>query len=90
MSLDEFKKVHTRLVDGRYSLNEKSNYDCVFLKEKKCTIYEVRPVQCQTFPWWPGNLQSKERWNSAAASCEGITPSAPKVNFNDIQDGLRR
>ncbi|HEY1406462.1 MAG TPA: YkgJ family cysteine cluster protein, partial [Spirochaetota bacterium] len=25
---------------------------CVFLKEKKCLINDVKPKQCATFPFW--------------------------------------
>src|SRR5436190_19900922 len=53
-------------------------YDCIFLEEVKasrrvggeevtftkrqCTIYPVRPLQCRTWPFWDGNLASKEAW----------------------------
>ena len=40
--------------DGLYTLKDKEDVlECIFLKEKKCSIYQVRPIQCQTFPWWP-------------------------------------
>ena len=42
--------------------NAKENGDpedelaCVFLtKTKKCSIYPVRPLQCLTYPFWPGD-----------------------------------
>lgn len=28
------------------------NYNCIFLSGNKCDIYEVRPKQCRTFPFW--------------------------------------
>ena len=38
---------------------------CVFLGDdgKLCGIYEARPVQCRTYPFWPNILQSMESWN---------------------------
>ena len=62
------------------------NYDCVFLKEipvppggevpeqpkKVCTVYESRPLQCRTWPFWEGNLTSRRRWNETARRCTGI------------------
>jgi Fe-S-cluster containining protein len=90
VSKEEFMETHVRYVDGRYSLKEKSNFDCVFLQEKRCMIYSVRPIQCQTFPWWPANLQSPERWKGAAQSCEGITQDAPLVSFRDIEENRQR
>ena len=36
---------------------------CVFLSEDMtCTIHEVRPAQCSTYPWWPDVLESAEAW----------------------------
>ena len=34
---------------------------CVFLGEKGCVVYEARPEQCRTWPFWPENL-TKEVW----------------------------
>jgi Fe-S-cluster containining protein len=90
ISKDEFMKTHVRHVDGKYSLKEKSKYDCIFLKDNRCTIYSVRPTQCKTFPWWPANLQSPERWQGAAKSCEGITPDAPLVHFPEIDENRQK
>lgn len=57
-----------------YRLNEEpANGRCVFFKEGAgCSIYEVRPQQCRTWPFWLGNLRSMERWRAAARNCPGI------------------
>lgn len=45
-------------VGYKFSINERkvgpSNYACVFfdLEKKQCSIYEARPEQCRTFPFW--------------------------------------
>lgn len=88
LSIDEFSRKYLRIVDGRIALLERANYDCIFLKDKKCQIYSVRPKQCRTFPWWKQNLQSEEDWQNAAKICEGINPNAPLVQFNVIQKNL--
>ena len=42
----------------KYSIKEKkisnNNYACIFfdLEKKQCSIYEARPQQCRTFPFW--------------------------------------
>ncbi len=73
ISVAEFVKRYLRRVGERWALLEHPvNYDCIFLKDKKCSIYQVRPKQCRTFPWWMGNLQSKADWEHAATYCEGI------------------
>ena len=57
----------------------------IFLKDKKCQIYSVRPTQCRTFPWWPQNLKSEKEWQEAARYCEGIHPEASLVPFETIE-----
>ncbi|MCL2044073.1 MAG: YkgJ family cysteine cluster protein [Treponema sp.] len=55
----------------RLSLKEKSNYDCIFW-DKVCTVYNVRPLQCRTFPFWDSVLCSKDAWENTGQSCPGI------------------
>lgn len=55
-----------------YSLKERENGDCIFLRGVKCGIYEVRPRQCRTYPFWVENVRSPEAWKKAAAECPGI------------------
>mmetsp|Transcript_5258 Transcript_5258/g.10108 ORF Transcript_5258/g.10108 Transcript_5258/m.10108 type:complete len:270 (-) Transcript_5258:70-879(-) len=45
-------------------LREKGN-SCVFLGDdgKHCSIYEARPHQCRTYPFWPNLLKSSESWD---------------------------
>ncbi|MEI8124617.1 MAG: YkgJ family cysteine cluster protein [Parachlamydiaceae bacterium] len=91
MTVKDFGKRYLRSVYGRYSLVEKKEtYDCIFLKDKKCQIYQVRPTQCRTFPWWAENLKSPEAWKEAAKHCEGISCDAPVVPFEEIQPQLER
>ncbi len=62
---------------GMLSLIEKKNGDCVFWEDGQgCTVYEVRPTQCRTFPFWPEVLESKESWDEHAQSCPGMTRAA--------------
>jgi Fe-S-cluster containining protein len=37
-----------------------------------CGVYAARPLQCRTWPFWPGNLASEEQWNAAAVRCHGM------------------
>lgn len=89
---DLFRRKYLRQKNVRYSLIEikSEEYNCVFLKDNKCSIYPVRPMQCRTFPWWQTNLSSKEAWKKAAEICEGIQVDAPKVELKTIQDELSK
>jgi Fe-S-cluster containining protein len=87
ISIDEFVRRYARKIFGRFSLIEnKVNFDCVFLKNKQCQIYEARPQQCRKFPWWKEILQSKECWDETGKRCEGINhPDAPLVSLKEIE-----
>lgn len=91
ISPEDFVKKYTRHVHGRLSLLEHSKtFDCVFLKDKKCTLYHARPRQCRTFPWWPENLKSPKSWKEAAKGCEGIEhPDAPVISLEEIKQNLK-
>lgn len=47
---------------------------CVFLDAEAnlCTVYDARPTQCRTFPFWPELLRAG-RWTAEARRiCEGV------------------
>ena len=74
ISFDEFTFKYIKKVRYKYSLIEKrdgENYECIFFdsKSKKCTIYEVRPKQCRTFPFWDN---FKKNIDEVVKECPGI------------------
>jgi uncharacterized protein len=73
LSVDEFEKKYVRKVTGRRSLVEYPNGDCVFFDTEKrnCSVYEARPRQCRTWPWWNSNLESEEAWRETCQVCPG-------------------
>jgi Fe-S-cluster containining protein len=70
VSTTVFTKKYCLKHDGYYYLGE-SEKQCRFLEGKRCGVYEARPNQCRTWPFWPEHLQSKS-WNEALAFCKGI------------------
>lgn len=92
MKPEEFVRRFVRLVGDRLSLIEvakEGQYNCVFLEGNRCRIYEKRPRQCRTFPWWSQNLESQKAWEAAARECEGINHSeAPIISLEEIQKNL--
>jgi Fe-S-cluster containining protein len=70
----EFRNNYTRPMGrGVISLIEKENQDCiVFKKEEGCTVYNDRPRQCRTWPFWRSNVYSPERWKRGAERCPGM------------------
>jgi uncharacterized protein len=72
---------YCRKTGGQFSLRERRNpqgqYDCVFLEtaeggKRTCGVYQSRPLQCRTWPFWEGNLRTKESWKTAGVRCYGI------------------
>jgi len=53
------------------SLKERSNYDCVFWNST-CLVYEARPLQCRTYPFWPFLVEDEKRWKEESNRCKGI------------------
>lgn len=84
----DFLKKYCRFVDGRYALLDKAQSDdCLFLQDKKCSIYEARPTQCRTFPWWVQHLRDEKDWEEASQRCEGINhKDAPLVPALHIEE----
>jgi hypothetical protein len=83
--------------------NARGEFDCIFLREEKtgdarkgqvvftkrtCTIYNFRPLQCRTWPFWEGNLRSPESWRNAAERCHGMN-NGSRVFAAEQIDALR-
>lgn len=73
LSLEEFQEKYVRQVGKRFSLTEFANGDCVFLdgETRRCKVYENRPRQCRTWPFWDSNLRSPQTWESTCRVCPG-------------------
>ncbi|MBN1408373.1 MAG: YkgJ family cysteine cluster protein [Calditrichaceae bacterium] len=72
ISEDEFLQYFTRIIDDQICLVNGEDEHCVFLENHKCNIYEVKPLQCRTYPFWPENLKSKSRWQLTCNECPGV------------------
>ena len=73
MDFEEFREMYARKIGIRYSLKEFPNGDCVFFDNEKrtCNVYEARPRQCKTWPFWDSNLKTKEDWEQTCEECPG-------------------
>lgn len=73
MTVTAFEEQYVRKVGVRRSLTEYASGDCVFFdgKTRKCTVYEARPRQCKTWPFWDSNLRSPETWKQTCDVCPG-------------------
>lgn len=79
--VETFMERYTHETPEGQSLREHlthEGYDCVFLDRETlpgkavCSLYEARPLQCRTFPWWPEHLKHPRDWQRLSRTCEGI------------------
>lgn len=78
LSEDWFKRRYLKRLDsGELTIVLGADGRCSFLNEAgQCSVYEARPTQCRTYPFWPEVLRSKASWKAEAARCEGIERGA--------------
>jgi Fe-S-cluster containining protein len=96
MTPEDLRRQYVRRTDGRHTLIERpDNHDCIFLtaagdaaQSRGCRIYSVRPAQCRTWPFWPGNLHSPESWSHAAQRCPGVN-RGQKFSLEQIHERMR-
>jgi len=73
---EEFLEKYCKTVNlgilKRISLIEKKNNDCIFWDNGGCTIYDQRPLQCKTYPFWSSVLNSPEDWEVLGRNCPGV------------------
>ena len=60
------------LRDVRRATGRDVSHDCVFWAEAGCQVYEDRPVQCSTYPFWASIMASEADWRDEARCCPGI------------------
>ncbi|MCC7509107.1 MAG: YkgJ family cysteine cluster protein [Planctomycetes bacterium] len=88
ITFDSFTRKYVRLVDGAYSLVEKANYDCIFLRDGKCEVYAARPIQCRTYPFWPEVMTSPKRWEREEQNCPGVNVDETVVTGEEVERQL--
>lgn len=76
-----FLERYTRMTGRGRSLTEVATsfgHDCVFLDRTRvpgkavCGVYEDRPAQCRTWPYWKSNVSSRHAWERARRVCPGM------------------
>jgi len=82
-----FRDKYLRRSGSLYSLIEKPNYDCIMLTAEGCRVYEVRPAQCRTFPFWKDLLRSPKVWEKNRYACPGVG-SGRHFTCEEIQERL--
>lgn len=89
ISLASFDRDYCEKVGAHLSFISEDNA-CVFLEDGKCSIYEHRPSQCRSFPFWPELVASEDTWEEDVASfCPGVG-QGPVHDPEAIRQVMRR
>ncbi len=78
-----FLRRYAHRIDGNWSLSERKSehgFDCIFLDRTAvkgraiCSLYDARPLQCKTWPFWPENIYNRRAWEATklATPCPGM------------------
>jgi Fe-S-cluster containining protein len=87
----QFEKKYVRQVGIRKSLIEMPNGDCIFFNARKrhCDVYDIRPRQCRTWPYWESNVSTPEAWQRTCQSCPGAG-TGPLLSREEIQQSIAK
>ncbi len=67
----EFTRTHCEKTSGFFHLRNPQN-DCQFLSGVRCTVYQARPEQCRSWPFWPANMKAKTWEREVKPGCPGV------------------
>lgn len=93
ISVDVFYRKYARKIGSKWSLTERvvaGKYDCALLNRashiSSCSVYEARPAQCRTWPFWKENLDSEDAWKQAKkmTPCPGMG-TGPLIPIESIR-----
>lgn len=88
LSVREFTRTHCSKTDGYTHLKEDpSRRECIYFKNGGCSVYEARPTQCRTWPFWPENMSPKAWSLEVATYCPGVG-KGPVIPRDEIQRQL--
>jgi len=91
LSEADFLRDYARKIGTKWSLKEVTGpadlhrgHDCILLDRQSvpgkalCKVYQDRPNQCKTWPFWDQNINSKKAWDQAkkSAPCPGMGSGA--------------
>ncbi|MEM6471371.1 MAG: YkgJ family cysteine cluster protein [Planctomycetota bacterium] len=91
ISVAELEHRFIRKVGARKSLMEYPDGDCILLDPEKrtCIVYQARPTQCRTWPFWDSTISSPKAWAETCYSCPGAGKGR-LYSFDEIEVQRRK
>ena len=91
MTPGQFERQFVRRVGRQLSLKEYPDGDCILLdpENRTCMVYQARPTQCRTWPFWDSNLENKGAWKETCDACPGAG-SGPLYTLEQIEIERRK
>lgn len=71
LSVRAFIQVHCATTEGQLHLRDVTQ-ECRFLTGTRCGVYEARPTQCRTWPFWPENMNARTWRREVESFCPGV------------------
>jgi Fe-S-cluster containining protein len=92
MTPDEFSRKYLYRTKRLRRLRVPKQVRCPFLESSGCRIHDVKPLQCRTFPYWPGLMDNRREWGQTGKWCPGIGKGelvniqAARSQFEEMRD----
>lgn len=87
-SLSTWTRKNCDRTQGFWHLKEDpKREECMYLKGKSCGVYEARPTQCRTWPFWPEVMNAKTWAKEVKTFCPGVG-KGPMIPLEEIQRQL--
>lgn len=90
MAVDEFVDKIKGFEPYVYAMKKTEDGICIFLRDKLCSIYEIRPQICRFYPFQLQNLRGNRYFFTYTDECPGIGKGSylKKVYFERMFDGI--
>lgn len=73
---------------GSWCIEVEEGGACPLLGPTGCTVHDIKPIQCATYPFWPEILASEADWLAEAYWCEGLCDPETAYSPDEVFDLL--
>lgn len=89
MTTTAFTRKYCAKTDGVFHLKDGKGPECLFLVNNRCSVYEGRPEQCRTWPFWSEVMNAKAWKKEVANYCPGVNKGR-LISAKEIRTQMER